>query len=290
MTAPANSRPQLKITRVELDTGRENVVVISRRSRALRPEVFRGFSRVEVRCNSRVMLATLLLTDDGLVAPDELGLSDPAFRRFAEPAGSLVTVTPAPPPESLDAVRAKIQGRALSAAEIALDRRGHRALPLFRHGDCRFPHRLGELHDQRRTAGAVARHGRGRHAAQVGGPHRRRQALYRRHPRQPHLDDRGADRRRARPDDPEDLLARHHLAGRHRRYHGSAGARRSRRRRDEGSGDRLPRLPGLGRPRQSVAGRRYPDLGRAAAQSRHPRADGGVDHVEEARGRLDAIC
>ena len=98
MTLPANSRPQLKITRVALDTGRENVVVISRRSRALRPEVFRGFSRVEVRCNSRVMLATLLLTDNGLVAPDELGLSDPAFRRFAEPAGSLVTVTPAPPP------------------------------------------------------------------------------------------------------------------------------------------------------------------------------------------------
>ena len=115
---PVNSRPQLKISRVALDTGRENVVVISRRSMALRPEVFRGFSRVEVRRNSRVMLATLLLTDDGLVAPDELGLSDPAFRRFAEPAGSLVTVTPAPPPDSLDAVRAKIQGHALSAAEL----------------------------------------------------------------------------------------------------------------------------------------------------------------------------
>ncbi len=30
--------------------------------------------------------------------------------------------------------------------------------------------------------------------------------------------------------------------------------------------DRLRRLPGLGRPRQSVAGRRHPDLGRAAAR------------------------
>ncbi len=89
------SRPQLKIRRVNLDTGRENVVVISRRSKALRPEVFSGFSRVELRCNSKVLLATLILTDDGLVAPDELGLAEPAFRRFAEPAGSLVTVTPA---------------------------------------------------------------------------------------------------------------------------------------------------------------------------------------------------
>ncbi len=112
MNAANPSRPQLKIRRVNLDTGRENVAVISRRSKALRPEVFRGFSRVELRRNSKVLLATLLITDDdSLVGPDDLGLAEPAFRRFAEPAGSLVTVTPAAPPDSLDAVRAKIQGR-----------------------------------------------------------------------------------------------------------------------------------------------------------------------------------
>ena len=119
MNVANSSRPQLKIRRVHLDTGRENVVVISRRTTALRPEVFRGFSRVELRCNSKVLLATLILTDDGLVSPHEIGLAEPAFRRFAEPIGSLVTVTPATPPNSLDAVRAKIQGRTLSAAEIA---------------------------------------------------------------------------------------------------------------------------------------------------------------------------
>jgi len=119
MNVANSSRPQLKIRRVHLDTGRENVVVISRRTTALRPEVFRGFSRVELRCNSKVLLATLILTDDGLVSPDEIGLAEPAFRRFAEPIGSLVTITPATPPNSLDAVRAKIQGRTLSAAEIA---------------------------------------------------------------------------------------------------------------------------------------------------------------------------
>jgi thymidine phosphorylase len=113
------SRPPLKIRRVNLDTGRENVVVISRRSKALRPEVFRGFSRVELRANSKVLLATALLTDDGMVAADEIGLAEPAFRRFAEPAGSFVAVTPATPPDSIDAVRAKIQGHVLSAAEIA---------------------------------------------------------------------------------------------------------------------------------------------------------------------------
>jgi thymidine phosphorylase len=112
------SRPQLEIRRINLDTGRENVIVISRQSKALRAEIFRGFSRVELRRDSKVLLATLLITDDGLVAPHEIGLSEPAFRRFAEPVGSLVTVTPAAPPESLEAVRAKIRGRTLSATEI----------------------------------------------------------------------------------------------------------------------------------------------------------------------------
>jgi thymidine phosphorylase len=112
------SRPQLKIRSVNLDTGRENVVVISRQSKALRAEIFRGFSRVELRKDSKVLLATLLITDDALVAPDEIGLSEPALRRFGESAGNLVTVTPAAPPESLDAVRAKIHGRTLSASEI----------------------------------------------------------------------------------------------------------------------------------------------------------------------------
>ena len=110
---------QLKIRRVRLDTGRENVVVISRQSKALRAEIFRGFSRVELRLNGKVLLATLLITDDDpLAAQDEIGLSEPAFRRFAEPVGPLVAVTPATPPESLEAVRAKIRGRTLSQAEI----------------------------------------------------------------------------------------------------------------------------------------------------------------------------
>ena len=120
MKAVTSTRPQLRTRRVNLDTGRENVVVISRRSTALRPEVFRGFSRVELRRDGKVLLATLLLTDDdGLVGPDELGLSEPAFRRFAEPLGCHVTVTPAARPASLDAVRAKIQGRTLTSSQIA---------------------------------------------------------------------------------------------------------------------------------------------------------------------------
>lgn len=66
-------RPELKIRRINLDTGRENVAVMSRHSRALRPEVFRGFSRVALRTGAKSMLATLIITDDdSLVGSDDL--------------------------------------------------------------------------------------------------------------------------------------------------------------------------------------------------------------------------
>ncbi|MFO1109160.1 MAG: thymidine phosphorylase family protein [Bradyrhizobium sp.] len=109
---------QFKIRRVQLDTGRENVIVISRQSKALRAEIFRGFSRVELRRDGKALLATLLITDDGLVGPDEIGLAEPAFRRFGDPEGSPVSVAPAAPPDSLNAVRAKIRGQVLSDAAI----------------------------------------------------------------------------------------------------------------------------------------------------------------------------
>ncbi|MBM3553803.1 MAG: thymidine phosphorylase family protein [Alphaproteobacteria bacterium] len=119
MNPDLKSRPGLKIRRANLDTGRENIVVMSRHSRALRPEVFRGFSRVEIQSGAKSILATLLITDDDtLVGSEELGLAEPAFRRFACPVGSLVSVTPARPPDSLEAVRAKISGRALAPEDI----------------------------------------------------------------------------------------------------------------------------------------------------------------------------
>ncbi len=118
MTA-APSPPRLRIRRLSLDTGRENIAVISRRSQALEPELFRHFNRFELRCGRKVLIATVIVTDDdALVGPDDIGLAEPAFRRFGKPAGAMVSVTPAAAPESLDVVRRKIQGRTLTATEI----------------------------------------------------------------------------------------------------------------------------------------------------------------------------
>jgi thymidine phosphorylase len=66
---------------------------------------------------------------------------------------------------------------------------------------------------------AMVASGRARLARAAGGG----QALHRRHSRQPHLDAGGAHRGGARHAVPQDLVARHHLARRHRRHHGGAG-------------------------------------------------------------------
>ncbi len=113
------SRPSLKISRVPVDTGRENVAFVSRRSPALKPEVFQAFSRIELRSGDRMLIATLVISDDeALLGRTEIGLGEPAFRRFGARVGDAVTIAPAVPPKSLDHVRAKIQGATLEATAI----------------------------------------------------------------------------------------------------------------------------------------------------------------------------
>nr|WP_283949726.1 thymidine phosphorylase family protein [Limobrevibacterium gyesilva] len=114
----------MRIRRMPLDTGRENIAVLPASSHALRPDLFRGFSRVEVRAPGAAhpngaIIASLLTSDQpGLPGPDEIGLAEPAFRRFGLPEGTEVRVAPAIPPESLDAVRRKIAGQTLGTDEI----------------------------------------------------------------------------------------------------------------------------------------------------------------------------
>jgi thymidine phosphorylase len=110
---------RLRIRRLSLDTGRENIAVMQATSPAMRAEVFRAFSRVRIRAGESEILATLITTDDpAMLGPDELGLADPAFRRFAQPPGTEAHLIPAVPPDSMDAVRRKIAGQSLSDGDI----------------------------------------------------------------------------------------------------------------------------------------------------------------------------
>ena len=170
-------------------------------------------------------------------------------------------------------------------------RRG--AGPLFEDRTGRLRRRHQRLRPRtRRSAVPDRSDDRGRPQARLAARRARRagggQALHRRHSGQPHLDAGGAHRHRARHAVPEDLVARHHLAGRHRRHDGDAGRGGAAVRAPQADRPRHQRMPGLGRRGRAVAGRRHPDLGRAAAGHRLAGADGGVDPVEEDCRRLDA--
>jgi thymidine phosphorylase len=95
------------------------VLLLSQDNAALRPSRLAGTRKVEVRAGGCQLLASVLIAENGLVAPDEAGLTQPLFRRLGVAAGEAIEIAPARPSSSLAAVRAKIAGAALRPGEIA---------------------------------------------------------------------------------------------------------------------------------------------------------------------------
>lgn len=109
----------LKIRRIPIDTYHENVALLSRSCEEYRPEEYQALKKIEISHDGGRILATLMISDDrSFVGDDEIGLSEQAFRRLGLPDATLVTISPAAAPQSLDAVRAKIHGHTLSADQI----------------------------------------------------------------------------------------------------------------------------------------------------------------------------
>ena len=110
----------LRVRRLPLDTLRENVVVLARDCRTLKPERFAGSRKLEMHGPSGTLIASLDIADPGtLLADDEVGLTEPAFRRLGLREGDRVRLAPARQPASLDAVRAKIGGEVLTTAQMS---------------------------------------------------------------------------------------------------------------------------------------------------------------------------
>lgn len=120
-TGPAaSSARSLKVKRLPLSTLRENVIVLARGCRALKPERFAGSRKLQVRAGESTLIASLDIAEPGvLLADDEVGLTEPAFRRLGVQEGQAIEVVPARSPESLDWVRAKIGGQVLSREQMA---------------------------------------------------------------------------------------------------------------------------------------------------------------------------
>jgi thymidine phosphorylase len=105
----------LKLKRIAIDTHRESIAYLSRHCSQFKAEEFQALEKIEVCGAAKRMPATLNIVDDTqILGSDELGLSEAAFQAFGQAGGTLVSIRHPRPAESLEAVRAKIQGRELS--------------------------------------------------------------------------------------------------------------------------------------------------------------------------------
>lgn len=106
----------LSLRRVAIDTFRENVAYLHRDCLVYRSEGFQALSKVEIRDedDGHRILATLNVVDDpSITTPEQLGLSHEAFQQLGLAEESVVTVSQAKPPASIEAVHRKIAGERL---------------------------------------------------------------------------------------------------------------------------------------------------------------------------------
>ncbi|MBT5809304.1 MAG: thymidine phosphorylase family protein [Rhodospirillaceae bacterium] len=109
----------LRIKKIGIDTYGENVAFLSRRCAIYRAEDFQALNKIEVFGGGKRILAALNIVDDPtILGPELLGLSAQAFRHLGLLEGDAVEIIQANQPESLDYVRAKINGETLSEPQL----------------------------------------------------------------------------------------------------------------------------------------------------------------------------
>lgn len=111
---PHKKQPMLRLKRMGIDTYQEAVIYMRRDCHVCRAEGFEAQARVAVYLNGRRLIATLNVVDSALLAHDEAGLSEAAWRWLDACAGAVVTLAHLAPLESLRHVRAKVYGHRLA--------------------------------------------------------------------------------------------------------------------------------------------------------------------------------
>jgi thymidine phosphorylase len=109
----------LKARRLGIDTYQENVAYMRSDCEVCRSEGFGSRARIEVRCGTRRIVATLNVVYSALLLQDEIGLSETAWSALGATPGEPVQIAHPAPLQSFSAVRAKIFGRPLGADAVA---------------------------------------------------------------------------------------------------------------------------------------------------------------------------
>ena len=119
MTRAAHHEPSvLRLRRLGIDTYQELVIFMARSCPVCVSEGWEAQSRIQVTANGRSIVATLNVTTDGLLTPDEASLSEAAWQMLGVTDGDLARLSHSPPVESLSYLRAKVYGKTLTSGEI----------------------------------------------------------------------------------------------------------------------------------------------------------------------------
>ena len=117
--APPLASHQLRARRLGVETQHEAVALLRADCPIGRAEGVAARTQVELSAAGRSALATLYLVTSDLIAIDEIGLSEAAWRRLGCAAGDVVKVRHPDPLNSMSAVRAKVYGHRLDAPRLA---------------------------------------------------------------------------------------------------------------------------------------------------------------------------
>lgn len=104
---------QLTFKNLGIDTNQELVVFMPVSCHVCKSEGFQALTRVTVSFNDKSIIATLNVTNDGLLAEGEISLSESAAKKLAVQDGDYLSVSHTEPLHSIAHVRAKLYGNTL---------------------------------------------------------------------------------------------------------------------------------------------------------------------------------
>lgn len=108
----------LRAKRLGLETQHEPIVLTHADCPVARSEGFAARAQVELSAGGRTALATLYQVSSGIIADDEVGLSETVWHRLDVPDGAEIRVRHPQPLDSMSFVRAKVYGHRLDGERL----------------------------------------------------------------------------------------------------------------------------------------------------------------------------
>lgn len=115
---PMTGASQLRVHRMGIDTYQESVIFLRSDSQICQSEGFAAQSRIEVWYGHTRIIATLNVVIAPLLAEDQAGLSEAAWRALGAPEGALIFMQHPAPIHSFSLVRGKLFGAQFDDASV----------------------------------------------------------------------------------------------------------------------------------------------------------------------------